>query len=359
MPFVLQSNTYKVIGVMSGTSLDGVDICYCIFKKFKQKWQFEIVAAETIKYSDEWYVRLQNAHSLSAEGITKLDFEYGHYLGQQISFFISKHRVDADFIASHGHTIFHNPDNGYSLQIGKGAAIAAQTGLPCIADFRSGDVSRGGQGAPLVPVGDKHLFKDYDICLNLGGIANLSYDSPAGKRLAYDICVCNMFLNHLASMAGFEFDQNGELGRNGIVIDDFLNILESLSYYKKSSPKSLGKEWFEKNIIPLINNYHEEPIENLLRTAYEHISKRIAEDSKRLKKKNIFITGGGAKNLFLTELIKQKSNLDVIVPNEKIIDFKEALIFGFLGVLFLEKEKGALASVTGANEDSIAGCLYF
>lgn len=354
-----QSSNYRMIGLMSGTSLDGLDICYCSFQYTNSKWQYTLLAAETIKYPIQLTKQLKEAHKYTAEEITALDFSYGKYIADQVKRFVSEHGIEADYIASHGHTILHNPKAGYTLQIGKGATIAAITGIPCISDFRSGDVSRGGQGAPLVPIGDKLLFHEFDICLNLGGIANISYDDIKGNRLAYDISVCNMLLNHLAGLAGREYDLNGDLGKTGQVIPEMLQELENLEYYNQPSPKSLGREWFENNIMPILSRYSAHPLNNQLRTAYEHISGIVAHDCNKLKKATLLATGGGAKNAFLIDLIKLKSEAKIIIPDSKTIDYKEALIFAFLGVLYLQKEAGALASVTGAKDNSIAGCLYW
>lgn len=354
-----KSSSYRMIGLMSGTSLDGLDICYCFFQNINSKWQYYILAAETIKYPTHLINQLKEAHNYTAEEITALDFSYGKYLGEQVKRFVSEHGIEADYIASHGHTVFHNPTQGYTLQIGKGAAIAAYSGIPCISDFRSGDVSRGGQGAPLVPIGDKLLFQEFDICLNLGGIANISYDDNTSNRVAYDICVCNMMLNHLAGLAGKEYDFNGDLGKTGQVISEMLQELENLEYYIQPSPKSLGREWFESHIMPILNRYAPYTPASQLRTTYMHIAARIAHDCNQLKKPTLLVTGGGARNAFLIELIKQKTEAKIIIPDSKTIDYKEALIFAFLGVLYLQNEPGALASVTGANSNSIAGCLYY
>ncbi|MEW5846104.1 MAG: anhydro-N-acetylmuramic acid kinase [Bacteroidota bacterium] len=354
-----KASLYRMIGVMSGTSLDGLDICYCTFQNIGGKWKYSIIAAETLKYPPQITNQLKEAHKYSADQITALDFSYGKFIGQQVKHFLIKHKAEADYIASHGHTIFHNPEAGYTLQIGKGSTIAAHAGLPCISDFRSGDVSRGGQGAPLVPIGDKLLFHEFDICLNLGGIANISYDDTRGNRLAYDISVCNMLLNHLSGLAGKECDFNGEIGKGGQLIPQMLQELENLLYYRLPSPKSLGREWFESHVTPILSRYKSYPLANLMRTAYEHISSRIAYDCNTLEKKSILATGGGAKNDFLMALIQEKTKASITIPDSNTIDFKEALIFAFLGVLYLQNEPGALASVTGANNNSIAGCLYY
>lgn len=353
-----RQSAYTCIGLMSGTSLDGIDICLCRFKKNENnKWNHSIIKAVTLPYPTEIIERLKNAPYLNGEELTLLDYEYGHWLGKVGTKFIKETSEKPLFIASHGHTVFHNPSNGYTLQIGKGSAIATEIGIPCFSDFRSSDVCKGGQGAPLVPIGDRLLFPEYDICINLGGIANLSFDNAINERIAYDIAPCNMLLNHLAGLAGNEFDKNGEIGKSGNLITPLLNKLNDLEYYKLSSPKSLGREWFEQNVLPLTLQYGCS-VEDKLRTAYEHIAQQIAISTNTIDGKKILITGGGAKNKFLVDLIKQKSTKLVVIPDTQTIDFKEALIFAFLGVLYIEQQHGALASVTGAKTSSICGCLY-
>ncbi|MGE0078194.1 MAG: anhydro-N-acetylmuramic acid kinase [Bacteroidales bacterium] len=350
---------YTGAGIMSGTSLDGLDICVCQFEVDNlKKWKYSILKAETINYPEDIKHYLKQAPMLSGEELTSLDYSYGHWIGKIVKNTILGIDQKPSFIASHGHTIFHNPSNGYTLQIGKGSAIAAETGIPCISDFRSSDVCRNGQGAPLVPIGDKHLFAEYDICLNLGGIANLSYDNVKNQRIAYDISPCNMLLNHLSGLLNKEYDQNGDIGKQGQIDNDLLMQLNALDFYNLESPKSLGREWFENSILELINQA-ECSIENKLRTSYEHIAQQIANETNSINGETLLITGGGAKNCFLIDLIKSKSNKKIIIPDTLTIDFKEALIFAFLGVLYLEKQAGALSSVTGAQNNSICGCLYY
>jgi len=350
---------YSCIGLMSGTSLDGLDVCFCTFNKNENgTWKYSINKALTLPYPHDIKSMLESAPALNGEKLTEFDYKYGKWLGKATKEFILEIKEKPAFIASHGHTIFHNPQKGYTLQIGKGSAISTETGIPCISDFRSSDVCRGGQGAPLVPIGDKLLFSEYDICLNLGGIANLSFDNDNLERIAYDVSPCNMQLNYLSNLLGKEYDKNGEVGRNGNVCSNMLSTLNNLEYYRTNHPKSLGREWFEKNIIPIIQDAGCST-EDKLRTAYEHIAYQIAYATNSLKGKNIFITGGGARNLFLVDLIKQKAHKEVIIPDSLTIDFKEALIFAFLGVLFIEQQHSALATVTGARTNSISGCPYY
>lgn len=360
MAFQIESSSkHTCIGLMSGTSLDGLDVCLCTFdKKENGTWKYSIINATTLPYPKVISELLESAPRLNGEQLTELDYKYGHWLGKTTREFIKDIKEKPAFIASHGHTIFHNPKNGYTLQIGKGSAISAETGIPCISDFRSSDVCRGGQGAPLVPIGDKLLFSEYDICLNLGGIANLSFDNNNSERIAYDVSPCNMLLNYLSNQVGKEYDFNGEIGKQGSICNELLEKLNDLEYYKVDFPKSLGREWFELNIMTLINT-PDIKLEDKLRTSYEHIANQIVKTTNKINGKNLLITGGGAKNMFLIDLIKQKSNKNVIIPDSQTIDFKEALIFAFLGVLFIEEQQSALSTVTGARTNSISGCFYY
>ncbi len=347
---------YKVIGLMSGTSLDGLDIAYCTFKKTDQGWVYSIDKATTLKYSSAWLKNLSQAHTLSAEALLALDAEYGKFLGKACSTFMLNHKLKVDFIASHGHTIFHQPKKGFTFQLGNGNALHSATGLPVIYDFRSLDVARGGEGAPLVPAGDKILFNEYEVCLNLGGIANLSLDAK-GKRTAFDICFTNMGLNYLAAMKGKAFDKHGAMAASGEVNNKMLRDLNKI--YKKfvSKRPSLGREIFEKQIKPILDR-KSISIEDRLRTFTEssciEIARTVVSTNKKL---NVLCTGGGAFNSFLMATLLDKCGdaVELIIPDEDVVKFKEALIFGFLGVLRLRDEINCLKSVTGAAADSSAG----
>ncbi len=347
-------NKFKVIGVMSGTSCDGLDLAACEFIFRNGKWIYSIFAAETVKYDDEWTKKLRNAHSLSGEKLIDLHAKYGTFIGNQINTFIKKTGFQPDLISSHGHTVFHQPDKHFTFQLGNGARIASTIGITAVTDFRIADVALGGQGAPLVPIGDQLLFSDFDTCLNLGGFANISYIHK-GKRIAYDICPVNNVLNQLASMQGFNFDNNGELGRIGDVENELLLKLNSIDYYQQNPPKSLGREWIEDVFLPVLNSFDIRAQEKL-RTVYEHIAMQIS-DSILLNGK-VLVTGGGAFNAFLIERMRKKTSAEIILPDEKIINFKEALIFAFLGVLKITGQINCLSSVTGALRDSSCGTVF-
>ncbi|MPL55541.1 Anhydro-N-acetylmuramic acid kinase [bioreactor metagenome] len=345
--------TYFAIGLMSGTSLDGLDICYAKFQNITN-WEFEILKTETIPYSIEWKNRLQNAILLSAEDLLALDKEYGFYLGEKTQEFISKNNiVDLDFIASHGHTVFHQPQRKFTLQIGDGRAIKLTTKKPVIYDFRSQDVLMGGNGAPLVPIGDELLFSQYDACLNLGGFSNISLQKNH-QRIAFDISPVNVVLNYFAEKLGKNYDENGDFARNGAINFKILEQLNALTFYQKSAPKSLGVEFVNSNILPLLKD---ETPENIIATFTEHIAEQIAKVFNDNQLKTVLVTGGGTFNTYLLEKIREKSQTELIVPDENIINFKEALIFALMGVLRLRNEVNVLCSATGSTENHCSGIL--
>lgn len=347
---------FKVIGLMSGSSLDGVDIAYVNFSHDKKRWFFQIVEAGNVPYPTYWKKQLSEAFNKSEEELVELDKEYGKYLGTITKRFIDKYELEPKLIASHGHTIFHRPEEGFTLQIGDGQEIANATGIMTINDFRTEDVSKGGQGAPLVPIGDRHLFSDYPICLNIGGIANVSYEMN-GRRIAYDICMANQLLNYLANKLGYDYDNNGQFARRGKVDKVLFDILNDNEYYKHDAPKSLGREFFE-NVQHKLIDESSLPVNDLLATATEHIACQIVKSTDMLEKAKMLVTGGGAKNDFLIERICALSKHEIAVPDVMITDYKEALIFAFLGVLKMEGKINVLSSVTGASSDSSSGKVF-
>lgn len=358
---------YRTIGLMSGSSLDGLDIVFAEFQENAGKWSYEIVAADCYPYSIEWTNRLKNATYLNALDYQLLHTEYGHYLGQQINKFINEKELQykVALIASHGHTTFHFPLKKMTAQLGDGAAIAAQTKLPVVADLRAMDIAFGGQGAPIVPIGEKLLFNDYTYFLNLGGIANISFNTD--QYIAFDVCPANRVLNMLANDAGKEYDQNGEMARKGIVSDKLLGKLNDFEYYKKPYPKSLSNDFGTDVVYPLIKEI-EPGITDAIRTYTEHIAMQIKNaiaDLDNHKRQTInhklLVTGGGAFNTFLIEKLKdhlQELNIEVVIPDEKIVNHKEALIMALIGVLRWREEYTTLSSVTGATRDSIGGSLW-
>ncbi|MCF8371474.1 MAG: anhydro-N-acetylmuramic acid kinase [Bacteroidales bacterium] len=344
-----------ILGIMSGTSLDGIDLALCSFSEEKGKSFYEIHRAKTIGYPEKWQNKLANTHQLSAFELLQLHKEYGFHLGFVVNNFLKECTVRPEYIASHGHTVFHQPRNSVTFQLGDGAAIAARTGLPVISDFRNQDVCLGGQGAPLVPIGDELLFPEFDYCLNLGGFANVSFKEN-GKRIAFDICPVNIVLNEYARKAGKEFDKSGQLGSKGKINKALVDELDQLKYYQQVAPKSLGREWVEQKMVPILQKYNCS-IEDTLASLYEHISNQLAKAISK-KRAKILITGGGAYNDFLIDKFFFKNDGEVLIPDDELINFKEALIFAFLGYRFVNDEVNCLASVTGASRDSIGGCLF-
>jgi anhydro-N-acetylmuramic acid kinase len=341
---------------MSGTSLDGLDICAVNFIYSNGTWEFNILNSETILYSSRLKEKFSLSTTMSSIELLKFDLELGQLIGSLTKQFIISNRLRPDFIASHGHTVFHQPEKGITLQIGNGQQIALETGLPVVCDFRTKDVSLGGQGAPLVPIGDRELFSQYDACINLGGIANISYNNSVGNRIAFDICPFNMGLNYLANELGMAYDESGKISKKGNLDTVLLEKLNNLDFYKQSFPKSLGVEWFNAYCLPLINT-NEVSIQDRLHTFSHHISAQISALLEKLKGETVLISGGGAYNDFVIDLIKAQTSKDIIKPSNSIIDFKEALVFAFLGVLRMNNDINVLKSVTGASKDSSSGII--
>lgn len=347
--------TYNALGIMSGTSLDGLDLALCRFTLSGKQWAHTLDKATTIPYPEFWFRRLEQAHTLDAHSFLMLHKEFGRYMGEQVNAFL-KDSTRPELIASHGHTIFHAPPQGLTFQMGDGAALAAECGITTVCDFRSLDVALGGQGAPLVPTGDEILFGNYDFCLNLGGFANISFRKN-NQRIAYDICPVNSLLNPLSRKLGLPFDRDGKAGRTGKIIDELLAALNSPPYYQTPPPKSLGREWLEKNILPHINT-EAYSIPDLLRTVYQHAAGQISIHLSGDPSTKVLVTGGGAYNRFLLDLIRANTRCTIVLPDDLLIQFKEALIFAFLGVLRMRNEINCLASVTGARKDSSSGCVW-
>jgi anhydro-N-acetylmuramic acid kinase len=343
--------TYNAIGIMSGTSLDGLDIVFARFT-YQKRWSYEILAAKTYPYSRDWYDKLSKAPLLSAIELELLDIQYGQWLGKKVLEFVVSHSIEPDFVASHGHTVFHQPELGVSKQIGDGQALSQACGLKVIYNFRTCDMLLGGQGAPLVPIGDQLLFGKYSACVNLGGFANVSYENN-GKRLAFDICPANIVLNFLSRKTGMKYDKNGDIASRGKVNQELLSKLNAISYYHLPPPKSLGREWVQASIIPLLE-HAPISIEDKISTFTEHISISIHKSLQTVRGEVLF-TGGGVYNSFLIKKISKK--IKTIIPDNQLIEYKEALIFAFLGVLKFEKKINTLSSVTGAKRDSSGGIL--
>lgn len=337
---------------MSGTSLDGVDLVYIEFNN-DVKLNYKLIYSSTIPYKKQWLDKLTNAFTVSNKQLTEIDLSYGAYLGNLINDFITENNIHkVDFVASHGHTIFHKPNKGYTLQIGNGATLAKTCKQTVVCDFRTQDVALGGQGAPLVPIGDQLLFSEYDYCLNIGGFANISFDEN-GIREAFDICPANIVLNFYTRKIGLEYDDQGKIAKSGKLNKELLTALDSHPSYLSNN--SLGNEIVVSEFIPLIDSFNLST-EDILHTFIEHFSKKIARELK--PNTTTLITGGGAFNTYLIERIKHHSNSQLIIPNSELINYKEALIFGLLGLLRTENEINCLASVTSASKNHSSGFIF-
>ncbi|MGB3616917.1 MAG: anhydro-N-acetylmuramic acid kinase [Catalinimonas sp.] len=354
-------HTYRVIGAMSGTSLDGLDIALCHFEGTDDGWKYHIEAAETIPYGVKWRTRLMELPQASALDLALADRDFGNFAGEQIRYFMQRHEAEADFIASHGHTVFHRPDRELTLQIGHGACLYTSSGLPVVCDFRSVDLALGGQGAPLVPVGDHYLFGNYSGCLNLGGIANLSFQQE-GRRMAFDVGPVNIVFNQLAAKMGESYDEGGQIAARGTVRYELLKELDALDFYLRSFPKSLGREWIDANVFPLLEASGLSSVDRMA-TFSRHAARQIAkaiEKCVRDVRPKVLVTGGGVFNAhFLSQIEEEMAGrVRMVVPDDKLVEFKEALIFAFLGVLRVREEANCFASVTGASVDNLGGTIW-
>ncbi|MCW3074367.1 MAG: hypothetical protein JWP69_1436 [Flaviaesturariibacter sp.] len=355
--------TYRAIGLMSGSSLDGLDIVFAELIETAGSWSYEIIAADCHPYNKDWTERLKNAVHLNALDYQLLHTAYGHYLGEEVNRFIDEKSLHfkVGMIASHGHTTFHLPAQRMTAQLGDGAAIAATTKLPVISDLRALDVAFGGQGAPIVPVAEKLLFKGYSMFLNIGGIANISFNNGE-EYIAFDVCPANRVLNLIANSIGKEYDAGGELAASGKVHAGLLEQLNALAYYSQPYPKSLANDFGTDEVYPLIQSYNLSPADAAA-TMVAHIGVQVASSNSKLQTPNskLLVTGGGAFNTFLIgELTKslKEFDIEVVVPDEQTVQYKEALAMALIGVLRWRQEYNVLSSVTGAGRDSIGGAVW-
>ena len=361
--------TYHAIGLMSGSSLDGLDIALCRFDLEGDQISWELLAQDCVPFDPKWTMRLKKLYSQDALTFAKAHTYFGHYMGELVSDFMRKFQVDADFVASHGHTVFHEPESRLSFQIGDGAALAVACGLPTITDFRQHDVALGGEGAPLAPIADKYLFPGYDFYLNIGGIANLSAQVD-GKMIAFDVCAANTLLNFVAAQIGLDYDRDGRLAANGEVRKFLLDELNNDFHYRNPYPKSLSNKWVQSRMVPILIRTRLSP-EDKARTVCEHISLQISHsvatviDREGIPNRpfRLLATGGGALNRYLMDNIREvfehdQLDVEVVLPSPEIVKFKEAILMAFMGVLRLENRPNVLQSATGASKDHIAGALY-
>lgn len=350
---------------MSGSSLDGLDIVYAELTEVRGQWSYQIHAAECIPYADELRNSLRDAIHMNARDYQLLHTAYGRFTGEQVNAFIERNGLNhkIHFVASHGHTTFHIPEERTTAQLGDGASIAAVTGLPAITDLRAIDVALGGQGAPIVPIGEKYLFPDFAYLLNLGGIANISAKNGESYQ-AFDICPANRVLDTLAQGLGKAYDENGSLAAGGVTDEALLSVLNALPYYALPSPKSLANDFGTDTVLPLIAG-HTLSVQGKLRTYVEHIATQIEASVKGLglptQGAQMLVTGGGAFNRFLIETIDARLDplgITLVVPDEQTAAYKEALVMALIGALRWRQQPNILSSVTGAPRDSVNGALW-
>lgn len=353
-------SNFEILGLMSGTSLDGLDIAHVRFQKSEKNWSFEIVNADSEGYSNSLKYDLKTAPEMTEEELKSLDVSFAVEMGERVNRFIEKFNIDKNTIqaiASHGHTVLHQPHNGFSLQIGCGETLAKSTDINVINDFRNKDIAVGGQGAPLVPIGDKLLFSnEADAFLNLGGFCNITFKNSLCEWKAFDISPCNLPLNKLSEKLGQNYDEGGRVAKSGNLISEMLNQMNALPYYQDGYPKSLGTEWLESKFMPLVDMNL--PTEDNLRTIVEHLAIQIAEVIQTNDLEKVFVTGGGVFNVFLLKRIESLIEKELIIPAKEIIEYKEALIFAFLGALYLKGDPSNVPSATGARKEITLGVFY-
>ena len=358
---------YKVIGLMSGSSLDGLDIAHVQIEEVRGKWAFNVLNAECVPYTEKWQLDLRHAEHLSGSDFVKLNTHFGRFLGDSVNAFIARHELahQVHFVASHGHTVFHDPASHTTFQLGDGATIAATTSLPVISDLRAMDVALGGQGAPIVPVGDKLLFEGYDYLLNIGGIANVTINSQDnGTPVAFDVCPANQVLNVLANREGKTMDEGGVMAAEGSLLPNVLDELDSDPYYKLPPPKSLSNEAARDMSFPKLFEAEHASID-MLHTFSVHIARQVRIALKQFPtskgRANMLVTGGGAFNEFLVQQLTKELeplSVSIIVPDPQVVKFKEAIVMALIGVLRWREETNVLSSVTGASRDSVGGAIW-
>lgn len=351
----------KVVGIMSGTSMDGVDLCLCDIHYDGHSWSYSILASETVGYEEKWRVRLSQLRYQNSEVFVKTDVFYGRYLGTLVQQFLQTHNQTADLVSSHGHTVFHDPNGWITSQVGDGATLSATCGLPVVSNFRRADVALGGQGAPLIGIGDTLLFPDFAACLNLGGFCNISAPADSG-RIAFDIAPCNIILNRLAREKGLKFDEDGAIAEAGEINYPLLNLLNEIPFYERTWPKSLGREWINKEFWHLVRDFDKEPVENRMKTLVMHIAQQTARAIDMVCGDNghgrrILATGGGAHNTCLMDYLKSETDAEIVVPDATLVDYKEAMVFALLGAMRVKNIANTQHTATGASRPVVSGSL--
>ena len=364
-------SVFSVVGLMSGSSLDGADLAWCTFQ-FAEDDPAKLVSwtlhrGVTIPYDEGWQQRLRNAPALSGRGLWLLHTELGLHYGHMLRTFVDELPEKVDFIASHGHTVFHYPDQHTTTQIGDGAAIAAVLNMPVIDQFRTQDMALGGQGAPLAPLADRYFFPEYFACLNLGGISNISIKTDRGY-VAFDVGGANQVLDAMMQEIGKDYDENGQLARTGQLIPALKQAADALSFHAQQPPKSLGNDWVRERLLPLFKD-QQYALEDRLHTYCHHVAGQIAASLHQVAKnenieltdqQQLLVAGGGGFNGFLCECIAaviQPVQLEIAAPD--IIAFKEAALMALAGALRWQQQPNVIPSVTGASRAAVGGAIHW
>jgi anhydro-N-acetylmuramic acid kinase len=345
--------TLNILGLMSGTSLDGMDAALVRFSE-ENGLQWQLLEHFEFEYPNELKNLVNNCFK-DASLKSEVDQAFADWTISCIEQIKERTAHEIHVVGSHGQTIFHEPQNKYTFQAGCLADIALATGIPCITDFRMQDVLLGGQGAPLVPMGDHLLFGEYEAALNLGGFANVSIGNPLlqdGVLHAFDICPANYVLNAFARELGKEYDAGGAHASRGSINQWVLEELNSLPYFDKKPPKSLGAEWVESQVFDKIDYLQPS---DALATYCEHIALQI---SKVLAGKRVLVTGGGAWNDYLLGRIKAYG-VDLERPEKEVVDFKEAIIFALLAYLRFTGKDNVLGATTGSGKNHSSGKVFW
>ena len=421
-PIWTQNGPFRLIGAMSGTSLDGLDLCAAEFKRSGDRWTYRIRAFETVSYrGTHWPERLAAAYSDRGALRTQISLDFASWCQDQWLSFNARHHFAAHAVAHHGHTVEHDPSRGITVQIGHEALVFASSPIPVVGDFRSGSVARGGQGAPLVPLADRDLFADFAVCVNLGGFSNASWTDAGGLRRAGDLGPCNGLLNPLAGELGLDYDPEGQHAARGRVASSSLATssmatssvatsslassslatsslanpqtsqqptsqsqpisanepisahlsqranepisanLSQLNYYSAPFPKSLGREWMEREFWPVFNSARPQRTEDALATASAHIAWSIVHGLRTAHAPHgkALLSGGGARNAHLVRQLYQIApEWQWTVAPDDILESKEALAFAYLGLLRLRNEPNVLASYAGGQNDGCDGTVF-
>lgn len=347
----------NILGLMSGTSMDGMDAALCHFSD-ENAIDWKIRYFKCFDYPEHLKVLMQKAQdSPSTEHLTAAEMGYAQWcieIIEEVKAWAYEEDIEIHGVGIHGQTLFHQPEQKLTYQAGVLPIIAKETGLVVVGNFRIQDVLLGGQGAPLVPFGDQLLFSGYEGCLNLGGFANLSKGNPTlgeGVLAAFDIAPANIVLNELASLLGHPFDNGGEIARKGMLNGWILDQLDSLEYYEHNGPKSLGVEWVEKFIDPII--YTVDP-QTALATYTEHLAQQIVN---QLPSGKTLVTGGGAFNQYLMERIELLGG-NCELANPILIEAKEALIFALLAHQRLLGRANVYGHTTGSGMTHSSGVIH-